>query len=186
MGQGLVLPRGPVLLLGVMCFVAFLAEGAVLDWSALFLIEERDVDRRWGGVAFAAFSATMTVLRLTGDRIVARFGGRAVVMAGAAVAAAGYAVVVAVPSPAAAVLGFMLVGLGAANIAPVLFTAAGRQSSMAPDMAVAGVATLGYLGLLIGPAAIGGVAQAAGLPAALGGVGALLLAIAVAARRVSR
>ena len=184
--HGLVLPRGPVVLLGVMCFVTFLAEGAVLDWSALFLTQERGVDRAWGGLAYAAFSATMTAGRLAGDRIVARYGGRAVVAVGGVVAAAGYVLVVAAPFAGASLVGFALVGAGAANIVPVLFTTAGRLRDVPPEAAVPGVATLGYLGLLVGPAAIGLIADTASLSAGFLVVAALLVGVAGASGRATR
>ena len=183
--HSLALPRGPVILLGVMCFVTFLAEGSVLDWSALFITQEHGVDRAWGGLAYAAFSATMTIGRLTGDRIVARYGARTVVAAGGVIAAAGYGVVVLSPSMALSLIGFALIGAGAANIVPVLFTAAGRQPGIPPETAVPGVATLGYLGLLIGPAAIGLIADASSLGMAFAAVAVLLLGVASAANRAT-
>ncbi len=184
--HSIALPRGPVILLGVMCFVTFLAEGSVLDWSALFITQQHGVDRAWGGLAYAAFSATMTIGRLTGDRIVARYGPRTVVAAGGLVAAVGYAVVILSPATAPSLIGFALIGAGAANIVPVLFTAAGRQPEIAPEVAVPGVATLGYLGLLIGPAAIGLIADAASLSMAFAVVALLLVGVAGAANRATR
>jgi MFS family permease len=169
-----------------MCFITFLAEGAVLDWSALFITQEHGVDRAWGGLAYAAFSATMTLGRLMGDRIVARYGARTVVAAGGVIAAAGYAVVVLSPVMILSLVGFALIGAGAANIVPVLFTTAGRQPGIAPEVAVPGVATLGYLGLLIGPAAIGLIAEAASLAMAFLAVAVLLLGVASSAGRATR
>lgn len=184
--HGLVLPRGAVVLLGVMCFITFMAEGAVLDWSALFVTQVHDLDRAWGGLAYAAFSATMTAGRLAGDRIVTRFGGRLVVAAGGIVAAVGYVLVVASPVVAGSLAGFALIGAGAANIVPVLFTSAGRLRDVPPEAAVPGVATLGYLGLLIGPAAIGLIAERASLSAAFVLVALMLLGVAASARRATR
>ncbi|MHB2165332.1 MFS transporter [Alsobacter sp. R-9] len=182
-GPAFVLPPGPVLLLGMMCFVGFMAEGAVLDWSALFLTDERGVDPAWGGIAYAAFSTTMTAGRLLGDRIVACHGGLRVVVWGALAAAAGYLVVIGLPGMAASIAGFALIGAGAANVVPVLFTAAGRQAAVPAETAVAGVATLGYLGLLVGPALIGFVAHASTLATSFGLVALLLVSVGMAAKR---
>ena len=183
-GPLLALPRGAVVLLGVICFAVFLAEGTVLDWSAVFLTEQRAFDSAMAGVGFACFAATMTVGRLTGDRVVARIGARPVVTGGALLALAGMLILVWVPLGWAALAGYALIGLGCSNIVPVMFSAISRQTSMPQALAVPAVSTLGYLGVLSGPAAIGFVAQASSLPAAFLLVGALLLMVAVASRRV--
>jgi predicted MFS family arabinose efflux permease len=181
-GPAFALPRGPVLVLGLLCFVVFLTEGSALDWSALFLIQQRGLDPAWAALGYAAFSVTMTAGRLGGDRVVARLGRRRVVVLGGLLAAAGLALSVLVPAWEAALAGYALVGAGCANIVPVLFTAAGRQTAMPESVAVPAVTTLGYAGVLAGPALIGFAAQALGLPAALLIVAALLLGVAVAGR----
>lgn len=170
------LPSLRALLLGALCLIVFLAEGAMLDWSAVFLSAERSVAIAYAGVGYAAFSVAMATGRLLGDRITARLGPVRIARYGGALAAAGFVLATAVPSAAASMAGFVLVGLGASNIVPVLFSAAGRIADTPPSVALATVTTLGYAGVLSGPAAIGFVARATGLPVALGGV-ALLLAI---------
>ena len=122
-----VIPRGKVLLIGSLCFVAFLSEGAVLDWSAVFLNTLRGIDPVYAGLGFACFSVAMTIGRFTGDKIVNALGGTRVVLWGGLCAATGFLLVVFVPHSAAAFIGFTLVGVGASNIVPVLFTAAGNQ-----------------------------------------------------------
>ncbi len=181
-GPAFALPRGPVLVLGLLCFVVFLTEGSALDWSAVFLIQQRGLDPAWAALGYAAFSVTMTVGRLAGDRVVARLGRRSVVVLGGLLAAVGLALSVLVPAWEAALAGYALVGAGCANIVPVLFTAAGRQRAMAARVAVPAVTTLGYAGVLAGPALIGFAAQALGLPAALLIVAALLVGVAAAGR----
>lgn len=130
------------------------------------------------GLGYAVFSVAMTAGRLSGDHVVRAFGGRAVLLLGGSCAAAGMAVAVLAPSWLSALAGFALVGTGASNIVPVLYSALGRQRAMPPNLAVAAVTTLGYSGILTGPAGIGLVAHVAGLPAAFLGVAALLLTIA--------
>ena len=185
-GPAFALPRGAVLLVGALCFVCFLAEGAMLDWSALVLTTLHGIDPARSGLGYAAFSVTMTVGRLLGDRIVRALGGRMVLLLGGLSAAAGMALAVLVPSWPLALAGFALVGLGASNIVPVLFSATGRQRAMPANLAVAAVTTLGYSGILVGPAGIGFVAHLAGLPAAFLGVAALLLIIAACSRAATR
>ncbi|SFS70189.1 MFS transporter [Methylobacterium sp. yr668] len=181
-GPAFALPRGPVLVLGLLCFVVFLTEGSALDWSAVFLIQQRGLDPAWAALGYASFSITMTAGRLGGDAIVARLGRRPVVILGGLLAAAGLALSVVIPAWEAALAGYALVGAGCANIVPVLFTAAGRQTAMPARVAVPAVTTLGYAGVLAGPALIGFAAQALGLPASLLIVAALLLGVAAAGR----
>ncbi|AWN50197.1 MFS transporter [Methylobacterium terrae] len=177
-------PRGPILLIGALCFVVFLAEGAMLDWSAVFLTTEHDLDAAWGGLGFAVFSVAMTVCRLTGDAIVARLGRTRVVVAGALVAAAGLGLATLLPSVVATMLGFALIGIGCANIVPVLFTAIGNQSAMPEGAAVAAVTTLAYAGILVGPAGIGFVASASSLSVPLLMLAGMLILVAATAPRV--
>lgn len=154
-----VLPRGKVLLLGSLCFIVFLAEGSVLDWSAVFLTQVRGVDPVQAGLGFACFSVAMTIARLTGDRIVQHLGGKHILLWGGSCAALGFAIVVFAPYTIAAYIGFTLIGLGASNIVPVLFTAAGNQKSMPMGLAISAVVSMGYAGLLAGPALIGFIAE---------------------------
>jgi predicted MFS family arabinose efflux permease len=183
-GMRFTLPRGIVLVLGLLTFVLFQAEGAILDWSAVFLHEARGQDPAVAGLGYAMFAVAMAVMRLAGDGITSRFGGEAVVRLGSALAAAGFLLAILTPWPVAGLIGFALVGVGAANVVPVLFSAAGRVPGMAPGMAISTIATLGYCGILVGPAAIGFIADHIGLPAALGIVAALLVATAASARAV--
>lgn len=166
-GPFFAVPRGVVLFLGIMCFVVFLTEGAMLDWSALFLTSVRGVDPAHAGLGYAAFSVTMTIGRLTGDAIVRRFGPRRVVSVGAVTAAAGLALATVLPAWQAALFGYALVGAGCSNIVPVMFTAVGRQTIMPESLAVPAITTLGYAGILVGPAFIGFLADATSLSVAL-------------------
>lgn len=181
-----VLPRGKVLLLGSLCFIVFLAEGSVLDWSAVFLSQVRAVDPVQAGLGFACFSVAMTIARLTGDRIVQRLGGKRILLWGGSCAAFGFAMVVLVPYTFTAYIGFTLIGLGASNIVPVLFTAAGNQKSMPMGPAISAVVSLGYAGLLAGPALIGFIAELSSLSISLLIVAVGLVALAACANKVTR
>ncbi|WP_126363152.1 MFS transporter [Pseudomonas fluorescens] len=176
------IPRGIVLLLGSLCFIVFLTEGAMLDWSAVFLASQRDMQPSYAGLGYACFAAAMTLGRLTGDAIVSRLGGRRVVALGGICAAVGMLVSLALDSWQAALLGYALVGIGCSNIVPVLFTAAGRQQHMPQRTAIPAIISMGYAGILMGPAFIGMVAHVSTLVVALGGLIVLLLFVSYAAR----
>jgi predicted MFS family arabinose efflux permease len=183
-GPAFALPHGAVLLIGAVCFAVFLTEGSALDWSAVLLRTVRHADAAQAGLAYAAFSATMTAGRLLGDRLVARAGLVRTVVVGALTAAAGLAVAALAPSWPIALAGYALVGAGCANIVPALFTLTGRQTAMPEASAVAAVSVLGYAGVLAGPAGIGFVASLTSLPVALLVVAAMLLAVAASAVRL--
>lgn len=178
------LPHGVVLAIGVLCFVAFLAEGAMLDWSAVFLHEVQQVPPSHAGLGFMTFAIAMTVTRLVGDGVVARFGRHRTILLGSLVGAGGFAVITFAPALPLALCGYALIGLGCANIVPALFSMAGNQKAMPESLAIPAITTLGYAGVLAGPALIGFLAQASSLVVAFCAVAASVLLIGVAARRV--
>lgn len=181
-GAAFALPRGIVLLIGGLCFIVFLAEGAMLDWSAVFLSDTHGVGAAQAGLGYTAFATMMTLGRLSGDRIVARLGPGRVIVIGALCAAGGLALSTWVPQWQGALAGYALVGLGCSNIVPVLYSAIGRQRRMPESLAVPAVTTLGYAGILIGPAAIGAVAASSSLRGAFIGLALLMLGVAASAR----
>jgi len=177
-------PHGVVLAIGVLCFVAFLAEGAVLDWSAVFLHEVQQVDPSRAGLGYLAFAIAMTVTRLVGDGVVARLGRHRSILIGSLIAAAGFALATFASWLPLALCGYALVGLGCANIVPALFSMAGNQKVMPESLAIPAITTLGYAGVLAGPALIGFVAQASSLVFAFSAVAVTLVCIGLAARWV--
>lgn len=179
-----VLPRGIVVLLAVLAGIMFLIEGAVMDWGALLLIERDMAEPSGAGVGFMLFSLAMVVGRLTGDVVVARLGGFRVLVGGGLLTLAGVAVILLAPWPLLALAGFVLVGLGASNLVPLVFSAAGRQEVMPAGPAIAAVTTVGYAGILLGPAMIGVAAEAVSLPVAFWSLGLLVLVVPLSARRV--
>ncbi|RLU07341.1 MFS transporter [Pseudomonas prosekii] len=178
-GPAFAVPHGIVLFIGMMCFIVFLTEGAVLDWSAVFLASERGIDTAYAGLGYAAFALTMTAGRLTGDAIVRRLGATKVMVFGGLTAAVGLALATFAPSWQAALVGYALVGAGCSNIVPVLYTAVGKQTVMPESIAVPAITTLGYAGILAGPALIGFVAHASSLSFAFGLMAVLLVAVAI-------
>lgn len=185
-GPLFVAPRGIVLLLAALAGVTFLVEGAILDWSALLMTSSNLVSTAQGGIGFMLFSVAMTVGRFTGDALVSRLGDRTTLIAGGLLGALGVAVVILAPVAAVAAVGFVMVGLGASNLVPVLFRRAGQQTAMPPAFAVAAVTTTGYAGVLLGPALIGFVAHGVGLATAFWLLAVLLCLVPVSAGRVAR
>jgi len=177
-GPPFAIPHGVVLFLGLLCFVVFLVEGSMLDWSAVLLTEKRGMPSAQAGFGFASFSLAMTLGRLTGDAVVAKIGRRAIVAGGGLLSAGGIALVALVPPWQFALLGYALVGLGCSNIVPVLFTAVGRQTSMPQAVAIPAITSLGYAGILTGPAGIGFIAYHSSLSVAFLLVAVLMVAVA--------
>jgi len=179
-------PHGVVLLIGVMCFVAFLAEGVMLDWSAVFLHDVQGVPERQAGVAFFVFAVAMTLTRLAGDRVITALGYARAIFAGTVVAAAGFALATFGAGLTVALPGYALIGIGCANVVPALFSLAGRQKVMPESLAIPAVTTLGYAGVLAGPALIGFVAHASSLVVAFCLAMAALLLVGLLGQRAAR
>jgi fucose permease len=165
-------PSRALLALGVLALLGLLAEGAMADWSAVYLHDTLGASPAVAAMGFAAFSLAMAVGRIGGDVLVGRLGPRRVLRLSATVAAIGLAAALLVGQPAVAVVGCALVGLGIANIIPVLFSAAARVPGLHAGRGLATVARTGYLGFLAGPPLIGAVAEVAGLALGLGVVSA--------------
>ncbi|WP_128292980.1 MFS transporter [Afifella aestuarii] len=178
-------PRGIVLLIGVLAFVMFLTEGAMLDWGAVFLTENKDVAPSQAGIGYALFAGAMTIGRFSGDRFTRRFGARVMLLAGGLLAALGLLKIVLMPAPLS-LIGFLFVGLGAANIVPLLFTQAGRQKVMPAGLAIAAMSMFGYAGVLLGPALVGFIGKAFGLSVAFGMLAAMVTVVAACSRRATQ
>jgi len=162
-GQFFSVPRGIVLVLALLTGIAFLVEGAMLDWSALLITESGLVPTQ-GGLPYIVFSIAMLSGRFWGDALSQRLGDRILLLWGGAIAVFGMVVAVFSHTLPMALGGFVLIGAGAANTAPILFRLAGAQTEMPTGLAVAAISTVGYSGVLLGPALIGFVAQQLGLP----------------------
>ncbi|MFE7338868.1 MFS transporter [Streptomyces griseus] len=174
------LPPKSALVIGAIGFCAVFAEGASLDWSAVYLRDVLDSSDGLAAASTTAFALTMAVARIAGDRIVDRFGAVRTVRTGGLLATVGGLLVVFSPSPAAAMCGFGLLGLGVAVVVPLAFAAAGR-SGPNPSQAIAGVATITYTSGLIAPSAIGSLAEATSLVVSFGVVTALAFGLVLGA-----
>jgi fucose permease len=180
-GPALARPTHALVGLGVLALLGLLAEGAMADWSAVDLRDTLGATPAVAAVGFAAFSLAMTAGRFTGDALVARLGPRLVLRASSGVACVGLAIALLIAQPIAGIMGCALVGMGIANVIPVLFSAASRVPGVEPGRGLAAVATTGYLGFLAGPPLIGAVAELAGLMVGLGLVSAACAVVAVRA-----
>ena len=181
----IVFPHGIVLLLATLALVMFLVEAAILDWSALLVTGKGLVSEARGGLGYSIFAIAMTAGRFGGDFVSTRIGDRAILFWGGLATIGGFALVLLAAIASLAMSGFLLIGLGASNIVPVLFRRAGAQRAMPAGLAVAAITTAGYAGNLVGPAAIGFVAKAVGLPVAFWLLAALVGAVVLSARAVT-
>jgi predicted MFS family arabinose efflux permease len=174
-------PTGLVALLGLLAFAGAMTEGAMMDWSAVFLHFNRGFAEAGAGLGFAAFSATMAIGRLTGDKVVGRFGADMTIRFGSVLAAAGLCLVTMSDLATVVITGFALTGLGLANVVPQLFGMAGKLPGFSPGVAISAVATLAYAGILAGPPLIGPLATLTSLPLALSMLAGAMLLVAVGA-----
>jgi predicted MFS family arabinose efflux permease len=179
-GSGFALPSRAVLLIGGLCFLAMMTEGAVGDWSGVYLRHDVGASSATAAMAFTGFSLGMAVARLGGDRLNAHLGAGTLLRGGMALVALALGGVLLIAQTAPAVIGFALCGLGIANAVPLLFSAAGRLEPPNPSLAAA--FTLGYTGFIVGPPVIGVLADVIGLPRTL----ALLLLAALTVTALGR
>jgi hypothetical protein len=175
-----------IALLGALAFCFTLAEGAGLNWSAVYVTESLGGTETLGAVALGVFLGAVTLGRLVGDRLVSRHGAVRVFRAGAIVAGAGFCGTLLVDAPVAGLVGFGLLGVGIANALPLAIGAGGNAPGETPATAAARVSTLGYLGSFVGPALVGGLASLFSLPLALGLPALLVLTTVFGAGAVRR
>ena len=147
-------PRGAAVPLAIAALLGMLCEGATSDWSGVYLATVVHTPARFVAVGYGAFSIAMVAGRLIGDRCVRAFGDRLMVRGGAMLATIGFATTALLPNTPVAVVAFACIGLGVANIVPILYSASGRNGSAS---AIAMTATAGYVGFLTGPPIVGGL-----------------------------
>ena len=185
---GFTFPSRGVLVLAVLCFLVMITEGAMADWSGLYVRQDLGASAAVAALAYSFFTAGMTVGRLVGDAINARIGPVALLRGGALLTGIPLAALLLVGQPATALFGLFLVGLGVANGVPLMFSAAGRQPDTPPGPGIAAVSSMGSLGFVAGPPVFGFIADATSLPWSLsllilGAVVVFLLAYRAAGER---
>lgn len=179
-------PTTKVVIVGILCFIALLVEGAMLDWSALFLNRMHQIDLSVAGGAYAVFSLAMAAGRFSGDWLRNRFGAVNLLIGGGLLVMVGFAMAILLEPWPLFLLGFALIGLGLSNTFPVYCSVVGAQTKMPAGLAIAVITGIGYCGILLGPALIGFAAHLIGLREALLCVGALMLAQVLTARRMAK
>lgn len=177
--------RGRILMLSLVCMSVFLAEGAMLDWSAIYVHQVGGVDLKAAGVGYTLFVIAMAIARLMGDRMVERFAAPACSSRHAAQHRTLVAMVLT-DSPVVLFASLFVMGLGIANIAPVLISAASSVKGCDPTSAITTVTTIGYGDLMAGPALLGFIAQHKSLETAFLFIAALLMMALLNEIRVSR
>lgn len=166
-----------VILIGFLCFSVFLSEGAMLDWSALFLKNAKGISAEFAGVGYACFSVAMAIMRLTGDRIVEKFNENMIVIGGCLLSIIGLVVAIFASSIFIVLLGFVLLGVGASNIVPILFSEGGRIKGIPATVSISAITTMGYAGQLAGPALLGFIADHYSLALAFGTISFLMFIV---------
>lgn len=178
------LPRDPGLwLLGAIALLSMVPEGAVLDWAAIYLGQEMGTGVATSGLAFAFFAGAMAIMRFLGDGVRNRFGAVRTLRVSALIGAAGLTAAALAQTPALAIAGFAMAGLGVANMVPVIFSAAGNHPGLPSGAALAVVTMVGYSGILVAPASIGVAAEAVGFRTTFGALALLLVVVALLADR---
>ena len=180
------LPTRATLFIGGLAFIAFLAEGAMLDWSGVYLADTMNAPAVVAASGFAAFSATMAIGRFAGDFIRSHIGATLLLAVGGLLIAIGIGLALAATTLPITLIGFAIAGLGASNLVPILFVAASRIDPKKAGENIAAIATIAYLGILAGPPVIGFVAEATSLTFGLALVAALALLITAGARTAGR
>lgn len=176
-------PNGWILLVGLMCFIVYLAEGVMLDWSALYLIEDKHISTAQAGLGYACFSAMVATGRFLGDGLIQMLGRVRVIVGGGLLAAGGVALSIISTHWSIGLLGFALCGLGCANVSPVLISSLSKQTYMPTHLAITAATTIGFAGVLAGPAMMGAVAHYSSLSAAFAVLAGLLLVVAALGHR---
>ncbi len=176
------IPTKPIAyVLGLMAMFLFVAEGAVLDWAALFLTQERGADLAVAGLAYAFFAGAMAVMRFVGDSVRNRFGGVRTLRVCSVVAAAAMLAAALAPTPFLVIAAFAVCGLAVANTVPIVFSAAGNLPGLSSGAGMSVATTMGYAGILFAPSSIGFVAEATGFAPVFMALAGLLLVVAVLA-----
>ena len=178
------LPKGIVIVIGTLSCISFLVEGAIMDWSGVLLTEVKHLDMALAGTGYAIFSVAMLVMRLIGDKTVQLLGEQKAVIGGVLLTAAGFALLIASNALLLNALAFILIGIGCSNIVPVFYSILKYQTAMPISAAVTSVTSLGYTGVILGPALLGFIAHGINISAVFKLLAILLVIEAIIAKFV--
>lgn len=172
-------PTGALIALGIIAFCCMMGEGAMADWSAIYMEKIVEAEKSLQVAGLFAFSALMALARFMGDGGRDKYGDKRMMMIGAFTSLLGIAMILTVLHPYVVILGFGLVGLGLANVVPIVYSLAGNYPGVQPGVGIAAATTIGYTGFMAGPPLIGFLADAFDLRFALGCLGALFVVMAI-------
>ena len=157
------IPHGIVILFGILACISFLAEGAIMDWSGIFLTETKNLELSLAGIGYAIFSVAMLIIRFIGDRAVQYIGEEQICVFGALISGLGFLLVVLIDNFYLMPIGFICIGLGSANIVPVLYSLLKNQNDIPINAAVTAITCMGYTGVILGPVLLGFIAHGIGI-----------------------
>ena len=175
------IPSKPLVAIGIIVACSYLCEGAMGDWSGVYLRDSLHTTDAFAVSGFVIYSLMMTLARFTGDRFLTRWGPTRVLRIAGSVAAVGFGLALLVGNPLISLLGFACVAVGMSTVAPIGFSAAGKSKAMRPGAAIAAVSMMGFSGFLVGPPFIGLLAQATSLRLALSLIALLATLIVILA-----
>ena len=185
-GASLVLPKGKIVLIGLVCTIAFLVEGSINDWSGVFMTTEKGIDISQSGLGLTLFTASAFLARLPGDSLTMHFGPRRLLALSLPVTFAGFLGILLISGGPFLFASYILIGVGCANTVPIFYSSLGTQKDMPVADAVAAVSTIGYAGILLAPAVLGFIGRAFSLTASFTLVTALLVIMSIMAMRLLR
>ena len=154
------LPTKVILPLGIIAFCGMTGEGAIADWSAIYMNKTVGMNEGFSALAFDSFAVAMTVGRLSGDYFIKRFGKRKILIISSLLSFLGLGLALILPSAYIVLVGFFFVGLGLANVVPIVYSTAGNTEGVSPSVGIAMATTIGYSGFFIGPPVIGFLSDA--------------------------
>ena len=177
-------PKGTLLVIGVLICFGMLAEGVMYNWSVLYMTQELHAPQDRAAMGYVAFAGATAVMRFAGDSVRARVAERRILLSGSALAAIAMALVLVLARPWAALAGYALVGIGLATVVPILYNAATRVPGVSRAAAIASVSSIGYMGFMVGPPIVGGIAHATTLTVAMGVLIIAALVVVIGVRRL--
>lgn len=178
-GPVFVMPDASLMNLGAVAFCSMICEGAMFDWSVIYFKKVIHAENAWMAAGYTAFMATMAGGRFVADWFSGRFGLKRTLQLSGTLTASGLMVAVLFPQLIPAIGGFLLVGAGVSSVVPLVYSAAGKSSTMSPGVALAAVSTIGFVGFLIGPPIIGFIAGAFNLRASFTLIAAMGVCVVV-------
>lgn len=173
------LPEKSLLILGVICFLSMICEGAMFDWSGIYFKNVVQAEGGLIGAGYVAFMSTMAGTRFIADKFKEKFGIKKTLLVSGCLVFIGLMLSVLFPYLVTSLIGFLLVGSGVSAVVPLVLSEAGKSSSLSPSSAIASVSTIGFFGFLLGPPLIGWIAGASNLRISFSVIALMGLSIAI-------